>query len=141
MLSALVRRLARDLPRRLVVDWMTPTAVALAVVLGHSAWGHFQPTPALAEHYVQALGNARWAPVMGALQLAAALGLLLRATRRSACAMLISLVLVALANRIAGGRAADGIVGPVVILVIAVSIALGEHARLRASSSDADERS
>jgi hypothetical protein len=142
MLSALLKRLARDVPRRLAIDWMTPAAIALAVVLGHSAWMHLWPTFELADYYVQALGSERWASVVGTVELVAALGLLFRATRRGACAMLISAILVAFAHKVASGRAQEGMVETLVVVAAAVAIALGEHARRARAVADVveDER-
>ena len=117
---------------RLVLDWTSWAAIALAVVLAHSGIEHLRPDAALLDHYAEAAGMPALAYAVGAMQLAAAAALLWRRTRRGACAALIAMILVAMANQIADGRSGEGLAAPLSLLVAAVAIAAGERRRTTA---------
>ena len=73
---------------RIVLDWTSWAAIALAVVLAHSGIRHLDADAALLSHYGDAVGMPRFAYVIGALQLMAAAALVWRRTRGGACAAL-----------------------------------------------------
>jgi hypothetical protein len=114
---------------RIVLDWTSWAAIALAVVLAHSGVRHLDADAALLSHYADAVGVPGFAYAIGALQLIAAVALVWRRTRGGACAALAAAMLIAMANQIADGRAGDGLHAPLFVLSAAVAIALGERAR------------
>jgi len=114
---------------RVVLDWTTWAAIALAVVLAHSAFEHLHPGSALLRHYDSAFGVPDIAFAVGAMQLVIALALLSRRTRSGACAALAALALLALATQILGGRASEGMLPALCVLAAAIAIAAGERRR------------
>ncbi len=114
---------------RLVLDWTSWTAIALAVVLANSGVEHLRADAALLRHYQDAAGMPALAYAIGAVQLAAAAAMTWRRTRYPACAALIAMLLIAMANQIAGGRASDGLGAPLLMLVVAAAIAIAERQR------------
>ena len=130
MLSTL-KLVALRVGARLILDWTSWAAIALAVVLAHSGVEHLRPDAALLEHYADAAGLPALAYAVGAMQLAIAAALVWRRTRRGACAALVAMILIAMANQIAGGRAGDGLAAPLAMLVVAVAIATGERRRIQ----------
>lgn len=116
---------------RLILDWTSWAAIALAVVLGHSGVEHLRPDVALLDHYAEAAALPALAYAVGVVQLAAAAALVWRRTRRGACAALVAMILIAMANQIADGRAGDGLAAPIAMLVVAVAIATGERRKAR----------
>ena len=113
---------------RVVLDWTTWAAIALAVVLAHSAFEHLHPGSALLRHYDSAFGVPDIAFAVGAMQLVIALALLFRRTRSGACAALAALALLALATQILG-RASEGVLPALCVLAAAIAIAAGERHR------------
>ena len=55
--------------------------------------------------------------------------MLWRRTRYGACAALIAMLIIAIVNQIADGRAGDGLVAPLLMLVVAGAIARAERRR------------
>ena len=125
MLKGILLRVAA----RIVLDWTSWAAIALAVVLAHSGVMHLDADAALLSHYGDAVGMPRFAYAIGALQLMAAAALVWRRTRGGACAALAAGMLIAMANQLAAGRAGDGLDAPLVVLGAAVAIGLGERAQ------------
>ena len=119
---------------RLILDWTSWAAIALAVVLGHSGVEPLRPDAELLDHYTEAAGLPALAYAVGVMQLTAAAALLWRRTRRGACAALVAMILIAIANQIAGGRVGEGLAAPLAMLVVAVAIATGERRRMRPHS-------
>ena len=138
MLIRVVMRVARRLPQRIAADWTTIAAVALAVVLVHSAMLHLAPSAALEAHYLERFGAAHWTRLIGIAQLAIALGLLLRRTRATACAMLIAAVTTALLWRTLDGLPLDGGLPSVAMIGAAIIIAVGETRRGRRTAMQGD---
>lgn len=138
MLIRVASRLARRLPRLVAADWTTMAAVALAVVLTHSAWQHFAPSQDLQAYYLQRLGDVRWTRIAGAAQLALALGLSFRRTRATACAMLVGVVTVALVGRVLAGQPGDGWTPSIAVIAAAIAIAAGEIRSARRAGSQAE---
>jgi hypothetical protein len=120
---------------RIVLDWTSWAAIALAVVLAHSGIRHLDADAALLAHYGDAVGTPRFAYAVGALQLIAAAALVWRRTRGGSCAALAAATLIAMANQIAGGRAGDGLGTPLFVLGAGVAICLGERAQRARQSS------
>ena len=120
---------------RLVLDWTSWAAIALAVVLAHSGVRHLDADATLLSHYGDAIGMPSFAYAVGALQLIAAAALAWRRTRGGTCAALAAATLIAMANQIAGGRAGDGLGAPLFVFGAAVAIALGERAQRARQSS------
>jgi hypothetical protein len=114
---------------RIVLDWTSWAAIALAVVLAHSGIRHLDADAALLSHYGDAVGMPRFAYAIGALQLMAAAALVWQRTRGGACAALAAATLIAMANQLAAGRAGDALYAPLVVLGTAVAIGLGERAQ------------
>lgn len=114
---------------RLVLDWTSWTAIALAVVLANSGFEHLRPDAALLRHYQDVAGMPALAYAIGVFQLAAGAAIIWRRTRYGACAALIAMLLIAIANQIAGGRAGDGLVAPLLMLVVAAAVAHAERRR------------
>jgi hypothetical protein len=114
---------------RLVLDWTTWAAIALAVVLAHSSLEHLAPALSLLQHYADGFGSANIAYAVGAMQLAIAIALPWRRTRSAACAALAALALLALATQVMGGRASEGLLPGLSVLVAALAIAAGERRR------------
>jgi hypothetical protein len=120
---------------RLILDWTSWAAIALAVVLAHSGVRHLDADAALLSHYGDAIGMPRFAYAIGALQLLAAAALVWRPARAGACAALAAATLIAMANQLAGGRIGDGLHAPLLMFGAAVAIGLGERARRARQSS------
>lgn len=114
---------------RLVLDWTVWAAIALAVVLANSGVGHLRPDAALLRHYQDAAGMPALAYAIGVVQLVTAAAMLWRRTRYGACAALIAMLIIAIVNQIADGRAGDGLVAPLLMLVVAAAIARAERRR------------
>jgi hypothetical protein len=114
---------------RIVLDWTSWAAIALAVVLAHSGVRHLGADAALLAHYRDAVGMPRFAYAVGALQLIAAAALVWRRSRAGACAALAAASLIAMVHQLAAGRAGDGLHAPLFVLGAALAIALGERAQ------------
>jgi hypothetical protein len=129
MNRSMLRLVLLRVAARLVIDWTTWAAIALAVVLAHSAVEHLDPAASLLQHYDNAFGAANIAYAVGAMQMVIAAALLWRRTRSGACAALAALALLALSTQILGGRAAEGVLPGLSVLGAAVAIAIGERRR------------
>lgn len=131
----MLKRLALRVAARLVLDWTTWAAIALAVVLAHSGLRHLDPDAALLAHYQTVLGMPGAAYWVGWLQLFVAAALIARRTRVGACAALAAALLIAMALQIAGGRGGDGLLAPLAVLAAALAIGAGaRRPRTRQSS-------
>jgi hypothetical protein len=114
---------------RLVLDWTSCAAIALAVVLANSGIEHLRPDAALLRHYQDAAGLAALAYAIGVAQLAAGAAMIWRRTRYGACAALIAMLILSIGNQIIDGRAGDGLTGPLSMLLAAAAIARAERRR------------
>jgi len=138
MLIEVAVRLARRLPQRVASDWTTVAAIALAVVLVHSAWLHLASAGDIEAYYLERFGAAHWARLAGVAQLAIALGLLARRSRPTACAMLIAIVALALVARAVDGPPDGGWLPSIAIAAAAATIGIGETRRARRAATQAD---
>jgi hypothetical protein len=125
----MLKLVALRIGARLVLDWTSWAAIALAVVLANSSVEHLRPDAALLRHYQDAAGIAALAYTIGILQLAAAAAVIWRRTRYGACAALIAMLIISIGNQIIDGRAGDGLIGPLSMLVVAAAIARTERRR------------
>jgi hypothetical protein len=125
----MLRMVALRIGAKLVLDWTSWTAIALAVVLANSGVEHLRPDAALLRHYQDVAGTPALAYAIGVVQLAAAAAMLWRRTRYGACAALIAMLIISIGNQIIGGRAGDGLVAPLLVLVVAAAVARAERRR------------
>jgi len=124
-----LRRVFLRVGARLVLDWTTWAAIALSVVLAHSALEHLDPAASLLRHYERAFAAPNIAYVVGAMQMVIAAALLWRRTRSGACAALAALALLALVTQVLGGRTSEGMLPGLSVLAAAIAIAVGERRR------------
>ena len=122
-------RVVATTARRVAADWPAVGAVALAVVLGHSALVHLAGDESLARHYAEAVGAPGFALVSGLLQLVAAVALVVRRTRRVGCAAVAGVILAGVIHRIATGHGGDGLPAALALAVAAIAIGLGTRGR------------
>jgi hypothetical protein len=125
----MLSRVVATTARRVAADWPAVGAVALAVVLGHSALVHLAGDEALARHYAEAVGAPGFAWVSGVLQLVAAVALAVRRTRRVACAAIAGVILAGVVHRIAAGHDGDGVPAALALAVAAIAIGFGTRVR------------
>ena len=126
MLNA--RRLAAHLAPRVADAWPAILAIALAVVLAHSAVSHLRDAGDIAEHYRDVLGLDA-ARAVGIAQLMAAAGLCVQATRVMTCAAFAAVLLIAIANQALTDRIGIDAVTTSFVLAWAIGIAWGELRR------------
>jgi hypothetical protein len=123
------RRLIAHLAPRVVDAWPAILAIALAVVLAHSAVSHLRDGGDIAQHYRDVLGLDA-ARAIGIAQLMAAVGLCLNATRAMTCAAFAAILLIAIANQALTDRIGIDTVTTSLVLAWAIGIAWGELRRV-----------
>ena len=122
------RRLVAHLAPRVADAWPAILAIALAVVLAHSAISHLGDAGEVGRHYRDVLGVDA-ARAVGIAQLMAAAGLCVRTTRVMTCAALAAVLLIAIANQALTERMAIDTVATASVLAWAIAIAWGEMRR------------
>jgi hypothetical protein len=127
MLKLVVLRVAA----RLLLDWTTWAAIALAVVIGHSGIAHLRADTSLRHYYGEVAASPLMVYIVGAVQLAVALTLLWRRTRSGACAALIALAMLSAGAKMSDGRTAQGLLPELAVLAAAIAVAIGERRRAR----------
>jgi hypothetical protein len=125
----MLKLVALRIGARLVLDWTSWAAIALAVVLANSGVEHLRPDAALLRHYQDAAGMAALAYAIGIAQLSAGAAMIWRRTRYGACAALIAMLIISIGNQIIDGRVDDGLTGPMSMLLAAAAIARAERRR------------
>ena len=126
MLNA--RRLVAHLAPRVADAWPAIFAIALAVVLAHSAVLHLRDGGDIAQHYRDVLGLDA-ARAVGIAQLVAAAGLCVQPTRAMTCAAFAAVLLIAIANQALTDRIGIDTVTTSFVLAWAVTVAWGELRR------------
>jgi uncharacterized membrane protein YphA (DoxX/SURF4 family) len=124
----IARRLVARLATRVIDAWPAILAIALAVVLAHSGASHLREAGDVSQHYRDALGfdGAR---IVGIVQLLAAGGLCLAATRVMTCAAFAALLLLAIANQALNDRIGIATVTTAVVLAWTIAVAWGQVRR------------
>jgi hypothetical protein len=111
--------------------WPALAGYALALVLAHSGVGHLTPDGALRQHYREALGTADASYLIGVLQLAGAAALGFRGTRVAGALGVLAVVGAATLLRLVRTGSFEGLGPALVVVLVAVAVAVGEHGRRR----------
>jgi hypothetical protein len=122
------RRLVAHLAPRVVDAWSAILAIALAVVLAHSAISHLGDAGDVGQHYRDVLGLDA-ARAVGIAQLVAAAGLCVHPTRVMTCAAFAAVLLIGIANQALTDRIGIDTATTAFVLAWSITIAWGELRR------------